>query len=215
MSVTHSLARAALVTAITGPAAPALAGPGFVADDRANPLAASDARSELEPMEDIVFPLDTATPGSTALDQIAAVVRWLDVHPGYRVVVEGHTDSTGAASYNAALGTRRAVLVANRLIDRGVDPDRVVIAVYGENGARRRPDPLDRRVVMFATAAEADLGRARSQRRRGDLDTPRHPADRDPRDHSASHRPGPPQHASRLIPARNRARPARREGLGL
>ncbi|TMQ21694.1 MAG: hypothetical protein E6J90_13655 [Deltaproteobacteria bacterium] len=114
MSVTHSLARAALVTAITGAAAPALAGPDFVADDRANPLAASDARSELEPMEDIVFPLDTATPGSTALDQIAAVVRWLDVHPGYRVVVEGHTDSTGAASYNAALGTRRAVLVANR-----------------------------------------------------------------------------------------------------
>lgn len=147
-----SLARAALVITFTGASVPALAGPDFVATDRANPLAASDARSVLEPMDDIVFPLDVATPGPTADDQVAAVVRWLEVHPGYRVVIEGHTDSTGDASYNATLGTRRAVLVANRVIDRGVDPDRVVIAVYGANGARRRPDPLDRRVVMFATA---------------------------------------------------------------
>jgi outer membrane protein OmpA-like peptidoglycan-associated protein len=152
MTPMQPIARAALAIAVTS-AAPAVAGPDFVTADRAAPLAASDARSVQEPMDDIVFPLDVAAPSATALDQVAAVVRWLGVHPGYRVVVEGHTDSSGAANYNAALGTRRAVLVANRLIDSGVDPDRVVIAVYGENGARRRPDSLDRRVVMFATAA--------------------------------------------------------------
>jgi hypothetical protein len=150
MAPVHALAGAGLALALT--AAPALAGPDFVTPDRAAPLAASDGRSVQEPTEDIVFPLEGAEPDPTALEQIAAVVRWLDVHPGYRVVLEGHTDSSGDTSYNAALGTRRAIRVANALIDHGVASDRVVIAVYGENGARRRPDPLDRRVVMFATA---------------------------------------------------------------
>ena len=147
------LAGAATLALATAVAAPALAGPDFVTADRASPLAASDARTEQQPMDDVVFALDAAELGPAALTQLAQVVRWLDVHPGYHLIVRGHADSSGTAGYNADLAERRARLVRNHLIGSGVDPDRIVAAVYGENGARRRPNALDRRAVMFASTA--------------------------------------------------------------
>src|SRR5258708_4650865 len=88
---------AALAAAL---ATPVLAGPDFVTADRAAPLAASDARAEQQPMDDIVYALGDATLTSTGGEQVAAVVRWLGVHPDGRVVVEGHADTTGTASFN-------------------------------------------------------------------------------------------------------------------
>jgi outer membrane protein OmpA-like peptidoglycan-associated protein len=133
-------------------AAPAFAGPDFVTADRTQPLAASDGRRVQQPLDDIVFALDDAALLPSAQAQIASAARWLAVHPGYRLVVQGHADSSGTAAYNADLAARRSLIVRNHAIDCGVDPDLVVIAVYGENGARRQPDELDRRVVIFATA---------------------------------------------------------------
>jgi hypothetical protein len=147
------IVHAVVAVAATGLVTPALAGPDFVTADRASPLAASDARAEQQPLDDIVYALGDSALTPTAKDQLAPIVRWLGVHPSGRVVIEGHADSTGTESFNASLATRRALLVCNHLIDSGVDSDRIVIAVYGENGARRRPDSLDRRVVMFASTA--------------------------------------------------------------
>ncbi len=49
-------------------------------------------------------------------------------------LVAGHTDSTGADSYNYELGQRRAASVARYLISRkGIDPLRVTVASYGAN----------------------------------------------------------------------------------
>jgi len=144
-----ALAAAATVIGI----APALAGPDFVADDRVHPLAASDVRSVLEPTDELLFALDDAVLDETAMLQLAAVVRWLDGRPDDRVVIEGRTDSSGPADHNAELAVRRADAVRNHLIGRGVDPDRIVVAVYGENGARRRPEAHDRRAVVYTTKA--------------------------------------------------------------
>ena len=151
-SIAH-ITGAALAMIATGVASPALAGPDFITPDRTNPLAASDARREQQPMDDIVFALDAADLGPTALTQLDAVARWLRAHPDNRVVIEGRADSSGTAAYNTDLAARRAQVAGNQLIADGVDPDRVVLVIYGENGARRQPDPLDRRVVMFATTA--------------------------------------------------------------
>jgi outer membrane protein OmpA-like peptidoglycan-associated protein len=138
-------------------AMPAYAGPDFVTADRMQPLAASDGRRVQQPMDDIVFALDAAALLPAAQAQIASAANWLAVHPGYRLVVEGHADSSGTLSYNADLAGRRSLIVRNHAIDCGVDPDRIVVAVYGENGARPSPDELDRRVVMFATAEPLSL----------------------------------------------------------
>jgi outer membrane protein OmpA-like peptidoglycan-associated protein len=143
--------RAALaLAALTGTA---VAGPDFVAGDRRQPLAASDGTSNLEPMDDVVFEYDSAALLPAAQAQIARAAKWLARHPDHRLVVEGRADSSGPFPYNQDLAGHRAVMVRNHLIGCGVAPDRIVLAVYGENAARPRPDPLDRRVVMFASRA--------------------------------------------------------------
>jgi outer membrane protein OmpA-like peptidoglycan-associated protein len=152
LNIARSLAAVAAAL-ITGIAAPATAGPDFVTDDRARPLAASDVRGVTEPTDELLFALDDAALDSIAVLQLAAVVRWLDGRPDDRVVVEGRTDSSGPSEHNTALAIRRAEAVRNHLMGRGVDPDRIVLAVYGENGARQRPEAHDRRAVIYTTKA--------------------------------------------------------------
>lgn len=141
---------AALLAGVAAPAA-ALAGPDFVADDRRGQLAASDARDRHEPADEILFAVDDAALDSIGELQLSAVVRWLDGRPDDHIVVEGHADSSGPPDHNAWLATRRAEVVRDRLAARGVDRDRIVIAVHGENGARPRPVAHDRRVVFYAS----------------------------------------------------------------
>lgn len=145
------LSRLAAAAVLAVGAAPALAGPDFVSDDRFGSLAASDARHIQKPSDEILFALDDAALDPIAAAQIAAVVRWLDGRPDDRLVIEGRADSSGTPDHNADLAARRAQAVRDALIARGVAPDRIVIAVYGENGARRRPAAYDRRAVIYAT----------------------------------------------------------------
>lgn len=49
------------------------------------------------------------------------------------VRVEGHTDSTGSASYNRTLSRQRAESVASALIDEGLRPARIIIRARGES----------------------------------------------------------------------------------
>lgn len=51
---------------------------------------------------------------------------------GFNLLLEGHTDDVGLASYNQALSARRAATVKRFLVSRGVAPDRLVTAGVGE-----------------------------------------------------------------------------------
>jgi outer membrane protein OmpA-like peptidoglycan-associated protein len=82
---------------------------------------------------DVLFDVDSAVlaPGArSTLDQTAQVL--MDF-PKTAVVVEGFTDSTGTETHNLDLSQRRADMVANDLIGRGVDPARVTAIGYGES----------------------------------------------------------------------------------
>jgi OOP family OmpA-OmpF porin len=48
------------------------------------------------------------------------------------VEIRGYTDNVGRASSNLALSERRANSVRNWLINKGVDPNRIVAKGYGE-----------------------------------------------------------------------------------
>jgi outer membrane protein OmpA-like peptidoglycan-associated protein len=50
-----------------------------------------------------------------------------------RIIIEGHTDSTGSAELNQALSERRADAVANALIGRGVSEDALRTNGRGED----------------------------------------------------------------------------------
>lgn len=57
------------------------------------------------------------------LDSVAQV---LAKYKDTRMMVTGHTDSTGAVDYNYNLSNRRAISVANALTSRGVDQSRLI-----------------------------------------------------------------------------------------
>lgn len=82
---------------------------------------------------DILFAVDSASlnPTSrTTLDDVGAV---LVEYGKTAVIVQGHTDSTGAEEHNQSLSERRARSVVSFLTGRGVDSGRLVAVGYGES----------------------------------------------------------------------------------
>jgi peptidoglycan-associated lipoprotein len=48
-------------------------------------------------------------------------------------VVEGHADDPGTSDENSVISAGRAEAVRSRLLEVGVEPERIVTAVYGRN----------------------------------------------------------------------------------
>ena len=63
------------------------------------------------------------------LDDVAQVLRTYDQS---LVDIMGHADSDGTDAYNLDLSRRRAISVADLLVTRGVQPQRLVVDGYGE-----------------------------------------------------------------------------------
>ena len=67
------------------------------------------------------------------ISEIGQVADFLSQYANTVVVIEGHTDTSGAADYNKSLSQRRADSVANVLVDQfGVARQRVTAIGYGE-----------------------------------------------------------------------------------
>lgn len=54
-------------------------------------------------------------------------------NPSIKVEAGGHTDSLGPAADNISLSTRRAQLIKDWLVGKGIDPDRISVKGYGES----------------------------------------------------------------------------------
>ncbi len=67
------------------------------------------------------------------LSELSRTVTFLREYPTTQAVIEGHTDSDGAAAYNQALSERRAKAVYDYLIEQaGVRAERLSYAGFGE-----------------------------------------------------------------------------------
>lgn len=99
---------------------------------------------------DVTFDTNSAIvrPGLySEIDRIASV---LIKYPDTVIQVEGHTDSTGSESYNMDLSSRRAEAVKNLLVQKGVEPSRILTIAYGES------KPI--------ASNDSDYGRAKNRR---------------------------------------------------
>ena len=67
-----------------------------------------------------------------AVSQIDKLADFLSRNPNYKVLIEGHTDSTGSDLLNLSLSQRRADAVGSALIKRGVSASRITAKGYGE-----------------------------------------------------------------------------------
>jgi outer membrane protein OmpA-like peptidoglycan-associated protein len=106
---------------------------------------------------DILFGTDSTTLGPAALGTVQEVADVLVDYPRTAVVVQGHTDSTGAAAYNQDLSERRADSVEGALVVFGVSPQRLMATGYGEtlpvaSNASERGRQLNRRVAILLKA---------------------------------------------------------------
>ncbi|MDN5870443.1 MAG: DUF748 domain-containing protein [Nitrococcus sp.] len=82
---------------------------------------------------DLLFAFDSAEFSAAANDALDKLASFLRDHPSYRVRIEGYTDSVGSAAYNQRLSERRAQSVADAMMARGIDPDRMKVIGYGES----------------------------------------------------------------------------------
>lgn len=97
---------------------------------------------EFELNSDILTPV-----GAALLDEI---IDALEKFPAVPIEIAGHTDSQGDEAENLELSERRARTALDYLVGNGLDPERFVVAGYGED-------------VPIASNSTAD-GRARNRR---------------------------------------------------
>jgi len=81
---------------------------------------------------DVTFDTDSTIVRPGLYNEIDRIAQVMVQYPETQIVVQGHTDSSGAADYNQRLSERRAEAVKNLLVQRGVSPYRVTSMGYGE-----------------------------------------------------------------------------------
>jgi outer membrane protein OmpA-like peptidoglycan-associated protein len=99
-----------------------------------NDLAAKKTeRGLIITLGDVLFGTDLSRLTSEGMHTAQKLAMLLQQNPQRKVLVEGYTDSTGAADYNQALSERRANAVRTALLEQGVAVERIAIRGYGES----------------------------------------------------------------------------------
>ena len=101
-------------------------------DDPAAARAALQREFDALDDRDILFASGTAEFAGDSARKIEIIAGLLLSHPGVRVEIEGHTDSSGPARANLALSQQRANAVRDALVTIGVPRERLVAYGYGE-----------------------------------------------------------------------------------
>ncbi|WP_223789214.1 OmpA family protein [Marinicella meishanensis] len=83
-------------------------------------------------LQGVHFDVDKATLRPESIAILDAAVKTMGEHGTIVVEVAGHTDSTASEAYNQKLSERRAKVVYNYLVDKGVAAERMTWKGYGE-----------------------------------------------------------------------------------
>jgi outer membrane protein OmpA-like peptidoglycan-associated protein len=81
---------------------------------------------------DILFDVGQASLKPGAEQRLYPLVTFLKANPDRAALVEGHTDSTGSASFNLTLSEQRAESVQRFLSNNGVEARRIAARGYGK-----------------------------------------------------------------------------------
>ncbi len=96
------------------------------------------------------FPFDSSVLPASANSDINTLTRVLKENPPAKIIIVGHTDHSGSDEYNQKLSERRAASLGKRLVENGIEAERIEMSGKGEK------EP----VASNATAA----GRAQNRR---------------------------------------------------
>lgn len=84
-------------------------------------------------LKDIKFEFDSYVIHPSSNDELNKVVAYLKAHPEVAIRLSGHTDSKGSDEYNLTLSRNRTKSIAEFLVSRGVEPDRIVSYGFGKS----------------------------------------------------------------------------------
>jgi OmpA-OmpF porin, OOP family len=80
---------------------------------------------------DVLFATGRAEVAAGGMRSIDKLAEWLKKNPTRNLLIEGHTDNTGAEDFNIKLSQQRAEAVRDQLVSRGVGADRITTKGYG------------------------------------------------------------------------------------
>jgi peptidoglycan-associated lipoprotein len=80
----------------------------------------------------VFFETDSSALTPTAQATLDKQAAWLNRYTNYRILIEGHADERGTREYNFALGARRANVVVNYLVSKGVNAQRITSKSFGK-----------------------------------------------------------------------------------
>jgi len=80
----------------------------------------------------VFFENDSAELTPQSVGTLEKQAQWLQIYNQYTFTIEGHADERGTREYNIALGARRASVVVNYLISKGVNAGRITSKSFGK-----------------------------------------------------------------------------------
>ncbi len=138
--VAGSTAKGAIIGAVVGGTAGALIGARM--DRQAKELQQNIPGATVERVGEgiqvtfasgLLYDFDAAVVKTEAQSNLRALAGSLDKYPDTDLVIIGHTDQVGSASYNQALSERRAEAASRYLISQGVSSGRIATRGLGES----------------------------------------------------------------------------------
>jgi outer membrane protein OmpA-like peptidoglycan-associated protein len=84
-------------------------------------------------IENVYYEFDKSELSPESYPAIDEVIRMLNTYPAMTIELSAHTDSKGSDSYNMKLSDARAQSVVKYMIEKGIDPSRLVPKGYGES----------------------------------------------------------------------------------
>ena len=162
-----STAKGAILGAVVGGAAGAAIGHRM--DRQADELGAELPGATVERVGEgiqvtfdsgILFDVDSDVLRRASQDNLSNLAQSIADYEGTRILVVGHTDSTGSDSYNQSLSERRANAARTYLLRQGVASDRIEAVGRGESEPVATNDSAEgrqenRRVEVAIFASEA------------------------------------------------------------
>lgn len=114
------------------------------------------ARGLIVNMSDVLFDTGKWTLKPGAREKLAKISGIVLAHPGLKLEVEGHTDSTGSDELNQVLSERRASAVRDFLVQQGVNSASITAIGFGKSRPVASNDTavgrqLNRRVEMVVS----------------------------------------------------------------
>ena len=168
--ISHATGGKAGKGAIIGGVAGLVAGGalGNYYDKQAKELAAiadvvkTDNGLQVNLKNDILFEVGSSELSAASMQTLTDLNRVLKKYPKNRIVVQGHTDSTGSEATNQKLSTARAKAVYDYLTGSGLKTLSITYVGYGEAYPIASNDTeagraANRRVVLAITANEKDI----------------------------------------------------------